>query len=453
MTSKNSMRVPTRDHSSLAITEQYLAFFRARGHLEIPGSSLILPGIDTSFVIAGMQPLTPYLRGQTPPPSPRLTDTQRCLRSDDADAVGSNARKLSSFHMLGNWSIGDYGRRRAVELALELLLDGFGLDRNRLWVTTFAGEPSLGLAPDDEAVAEWLRAGIPAERIVPLGMDDNFWSNGGPLACGPNSEIFVDRGVARGCGRPECRPGCSCDRFLEIWNLVFIEYQRDPDGQYSHLPLRSVDTGMGLERLACVLQDVETVFDVDLFAPAMERLGELAGNGHASSLTDGQRVKARRLIVDHARSALFASLAGVVPGRTGSESVVRRLIRRAARYGRSLGIERPFLGELIEPLARAHGELVTIQEWERLGDVARILTDEERGFQRVLAAGMREVDRMAPDERGLIPGETLFTLHAERGFPSDLAGELLEERGLTVDWFGYERAMAAHRAISQPRGG
>ena len=185
----------------------------------------------------------------------------------------------------------------------------------------------------------------------------------------------------------------------------------------------------------------------------MERLGELAGNGHASSLTDGQRVKARRLIVDHARSALFASLAGVVPGRTGSESVVRRLIRRAARYGRSLGIERPFLGELIEPLARAHGELVTIQEWERLGDVARILTDEERGFQRVLAAGMREVDRMAPDERGLIPGETLFTLHAERGFPSDLAGELLEERGLTVDWFGYERAMAAHRAISQPRGG
>lgn len=453
MTSNNDRRVSARDHSSLTITDQYLAYFRARDHQEIPGSPLILPDIDTSFVIAGMQPLTPYLRGDVPPPHARLTNWQRCLRGDDADAVGSNARKLSSFHMLGNWSIGDYGRRRAVEMALELLLDGFGLEREELWVTTFAGEPSLGLPADDEVTGEWLRVGIPSARIVPLGMDDNFWSNGGPLACGPNSEIFVDRGVARGCGGPECRPGCSCDRFLEIWNLVFIEYQRGPDGRYSYLPLRSVDTGMGLERIASVLQDVETVFDVDLFAPAMERLDDLVGDGPSVALTDRQRLKARRLIVDHTRSALFASLAGVLPGRVGSESVVRRLIRRAARYGRSLGIERPFLGELIEPLARAHGDLITAQEWERLGDVARILTDEERGFQRVLAAGMRAVDRMAPDERGLIPGEQLFTLHAERGFPSDLAGELLEERGHSVDWSGYERAMAAHRAISQPRGG
>ena len=446
-----SARQPERDHSSVAITEQFLSYFRARGHQEIPGSPLVLPDIDTSFVIAGMQPLIPYLRGSIPPPHARLTDWQRCLRGDDADAVGNNARKLSSFHMLGNWSVGDYGRREAVEMALELLLGGFRLERDRLWVTTFAGDPSLGLPPDDEVRAEWLRVGIPSERIVPLGMDDNFWSNGGPRQCGPCSEIFVDRGVARGCGRPECRPGCECDRFLEIWNLVFIEYQRGADDSFSLLPIRSVDTGMGLERMASVLQDVETVFDIDLFAPALLRLDELTGGETSGPLTERQRVKARRLIVDHARSALFASLAGVVPGRTGSESVVRRLIRRAARYGRSLGVERPFLGELMEPLARAHGDLITSDEWERLGDVARVVTEEERSFQRVLAAGMREVERMAPDERGLVPGERLFTLHAERGFPADLASELLEERGLGVDWFGFERAMAAHRAISRVR--
>ncbi|MGH2486817.1 MAG: alanine--tRNA ligase-related protein, partial [Ktedonobacterales bacterium] len=255
------LRDPTRDNSSVAITERCLAYFRARDHREIPGSPLVRPEFDTSFVIAGMQPLMPYLRGDVAPPYPRLTDWQRCLRADDADAVGSNARKLSSFHMLGNWSVGDYGRRGAIEMALDLLTNEFRLDTATMWVTTFEGDAALGLPPDDAAVAEWLRVGWPSERIVPLGMEDNFWSTGGPGPCGPDSEIFIDRGVARGCGEPTCRPGCACDRFLEIWNLVFIEFEQRSDGRYNRLPLRSVDTGMGLERTASVLQHVESAFD------------------------------------------------------------------------------------------------------------------------------------------------------------------------------------------------
>lgn len=445
------LRGPMPDTSSVAITERYLAYFRARDHREIPGSPLVRTDIDTSFVIAGMQPLMPYLRGDVAPPYPRLTDWQRCLRADDADAVGSNARKLSSFHMLGNWSIGDYGRRGAIEMALDLLTNEFHLDTANMWVTTFAGEASLGLPPDDTAVAEWLRVGWPSDRVVPLGMEDNFWSTGGPGPCGPDSEIFVDRGVARGCGRPECRPGCECDRFLEIWNLVFIEYELSVDGRYSQLPLRSVDTGLGLERTAAMLQEVETAFDIDLFAPALIRLREISANETTAALDLQRRAKAQRLIVDHARSALFAGLAGVVPGRDGRESVMRSLIRRAARTGRSLGLTRPFLGELLEPLATTHGALLTPDERAATPTIARMVTDEERGFQRVLAAGLRELDRLRPDERGVIPGERLFTLHAERGFPADLAGEILAERGLVVDWSGYERAMAAHRVISRVR--
>ena len=438
-----------RDTSSVAITERYLAYFRARDHREIPGSPLVRPEIDTSFVIAGMQPLMPYLRGDVAPPYPRLTDWQRCLRADDADAVGSNARKLSSFHMLGNWSVGDYGRRGAIEMALDVLTNEFRLDTSTLVVTTFAGDATLGLPPDDAAVAEWLRIGWPSDRIVPLGMEDNFWSTGGPGPCGPDSEIFVDFGVARGCGDPACRPGCECDRFLEIWNLVFIEFEQQTDGQYRQLPLRSVDTGMGLERTASVLQHVETAFDIDLFAPALTRLREISANDTAAALDPTRRLKAQRLIVDHARSALFAGLAGVVPGRDGRESVPRSLIRRAARTGRSLGLSRPFLGELLEPLTEAHDALLTPEERAATPMIARLVTDEERGFQRVLVAGLRELDRLRPDERGVIPGERLFILHAERGFPSDLAGEILAERGLTVDWPGYERAMAAHREISR----
>lgn len=438
-----------RGPSSAAIAEHFLAFFAARGHLVLGDMPLVRPDLDTSFVIAGMQPLMPYLLGRQRPPAPRLADLQRCLRTDDVEAVGTNGRKNSAFQMLGSWSVGDYGREEATRFALELL-DELGLDRSRLWATTFAGDAARGLPPDEMIGALWRAAGIPAERIVPLGMEDNFWSTGGPGPCGPDTELFIDQGPALGCGQPSCRPGCACERFLEIWNLVFIEHELLPDGTYAPLPLRSVDTGMGLERMATVLQGVTSAFETDLFAPAMRRLDELTPGGGRD--VDGSGQRARRMIVDHARAALFAWLADVGPDRDGRGSVVRRMIRRAARQGRGLGIEGPFLGELVEPLAAGHGALLSPAERDRLPGLVAVLTDEERRFSRTLTAGLRYLDGLAPDERGHIPGERLYQLHAERGFPSDLAAEILAERGLTVEWPGFERAREAHRDISRGRG-
>lgn len=434
--------------STAEIVERYLGFFCERGHMPIAGSPLVLPGNSTSFVIAGMQPLQPYLRGDVTPPAPRLTALQRCLRSDDADAVGTSARKLTCFHMLGNWSIGDYNRHEAISFALELL-DAFGVTRDILWVTTFAGDDALGLPPDETALHEWRSKGIVPEHIVPLGVDDNLWPAGGSVSglCGPCSEIFVDRGVELGCGAPTCRPGCACDRFLEIWNLVFIEYELTPEGAYRPLPLRSVDTGMGLERIASVLQDVPTVFDIDIFAPALARLGQLAPISDDGETQ--QRQRARRLIVDHVRAVLFAALAGVTPAHDGRGSVVRRLIRRAARYGRLLGLQQPFLGELLVPIIVGHGALLTPEERQQGLLVAQMLGTEEQNFARVLTQGLRTLEHIQPDETGHVPGKILFRLHAERGFPADLAGEVLAERGLAIDWADYERALEEHRAISR----
>lgn len=446
--STRSQRRTTPHHSVTAanITERYLAFFRARGHLELSGSPLVLPGNSTSFVIAGMQPLLPYLRGQEPPPAPRLTALQRCLRTDDAGAVGHNGRKLTSFHMLGNWSVGDYGKREAIALALGLL-DELSIARATCWVTTFAGDPALGLPPDTGAVEEWRRAGMPGERIVPLGAVDNLWTMGsGAGPCGPCTEIFVDRGAALGCGSPACRPGCACERFLEIWNLVFIEYEQGTDGTYTPLPLRSVDTGMGLERVTAVLQNVPTVFEIDLFAPAWRRLAELAPLGDAGEGVE--RTRARRMIVDHVRAALFAGVAGVLPGRDGRASVVRRLIRRAARQGHILALTHPFLYELVEPLFAGHAALLPPDALEQVETLSGVVREEEERFARVLAAGLRRLARIEPDERGLVRGAEVFALLADRGFPVDLASEVLAERGLAVDWSDFDAARERHRLVS-----
>jgi alanyl-tRNA synthetase len=435
--------------SSTDIVAQYLAFFRQHQHVELPGSSVVVPGSNTSFIIAGMQPLLPYLSGQETPPASRLTALQRCLRTDDADVVGSNASKLTCFHMLGNWSIDDYGKGETMAMALELL-DIFGVDRERLWVTTFAGDVSLGIGPDEYTVSEWQRLGIPPERIVPLGVEDNLWpssTTGGIGVCGPCTEMFVDRGIELGCGKSTCRPGCDCDRFLEFWNLVFIEYEQQADGSVAKMPFLSIDTGMGLERIAAILQDVRTVFDVDLFAPASVRLMELASS--SGEQDNVARERARRMIVDHTRAALFAMLASIAPGRDGRNSVVRRLIRRAARQGRLLGIDEPFLGQLVSPLAQMHNALLTPEERRQIPAMITLFTEEEERFTRVLTIGLRELTQLEPDERGVVSGERVFELHAEKGFPSDLAAEVLSERGLTIDWESYRRVEEEHRDVSR----
>jgi alanyl-tRNA synthetase len=432
--------------TSVSIVERFRSFFAARGHLELPGSPLVVPNSTTSFTIAGMQPLLPYLRGQETPPSRRLMSLQRCLRTVDVEEVGTNERKMTFFHMLGNWSVGDYGRRGAIEMALELLRE-FGLKREQLWVTTFAGDAALDVPPDEEAIEEWLQQGFARERIVPLSVDDNFWTMGGPGPCGRCTEIFVDRGIELGCGKGTCQPGCDCPRFLEIWNLVFIEFERHPDGSLTKLPFLSVDTGMGLERMALILQGTPSVFETDLMLPAQRFLAGLAPHGVAGGGALEQR--ARRMVLDHARSAFFAGLEGVVPGREGRSSVLRRLIRRASRQGRILGISRPFLAELALPIAEAHNAFLSDDEFERTRFVMDMLTDEERQFSRVLTMGLKRLEKLTPDEHGIVSGDLIFQLHAEQGFPADLAAEILAERGLTVDWPGYEGALERHREVSR----
>jgi alanyl-tRNA synthetase len=434
---------PNSGLSSPEIVKRYLAFFRARDHREIAGSPLDVAD-GTLFVIAGMQPLLPWLRGQTPPPALRLTALQRCLRTDDVEAVGSNGRKLSNFNMLGNWSIGDYGKREAISYAVELM-EELGVDRSSVWVTVFGGNEAANLPPDEVTLDEWRRHGQSAERIVSLGLEDNLWTMNGPGPCGPDTEMFLDRGEALGCGLPTCRPGCDCERFLEFWNLVFIEYEWQPDGRYTRLPLHSVDTGMGLERIAAVVQGRETLFDIDLFAGAQQRLAELAP---ADNDTPAQR-RARRVIVDAARAALYIGLVGVTPQAGGRGSVLRRLIRRAARHGRILGLEQPFMGDLVAPLIEPGGELFTSDERLRAPRIAAQLADEERRFARVLTTGLRLLERIQPDANGSVTGEQLFRLHAEHGFPADLAAEILAERDIAVDWHGYTAAMEAHHMISR----
>jgi alanyl-tRNA synthetase len=443
--------------SSPRIVATYLSFFEEHGHLRIPGSRLTMPESTTAFTIAGMQPLMPYLSARESPPAPRLTSLQRCLRTDDVEMVGRNIRKMSSFHMLGNWSIGDYGRRQAIDLAMQVLAL-FGIDRHELWITTFAGDDALGLPPDEEIVEEWLRIGIPRERLVPLGADDNFWTTGEPGPCGRDSELFIDRGESESCGNPTCRPGCPCGRFLEIWNLVFIELEQLPDGSMVALPVRSVDTGMGLERVAMTLQRMPSVFEIDLFTLAMRMLDDLTPARVGGSQRENVgRQQSRRMIVDHARAALFLGAEGVMPASTGRGSVLRRLIRRAATRGRLLGITGPFLSLLLEPLATTHSGLSSYQEASRPGDIpdvaslAEMVRLEEENFSGTLRAGLQVLDRIITDEHGVVPGERLFQLHAERGFPVDLAAEVLADRGFEVEWSSFQKADAQHRQVSRAR--
>jgi alanyl-tRNA synthetase len=426
----------------------FLSFFEEKGHLRQPSASLVPRADDRSTLLtsAGMQPQMPFFLGREQPPAPLTTTVQKCFRTADIDEVGLDTYHLTFFEMLGNFSFGEYFKEGAIEYATEFIRERMGLDWQRIWASVHAGDPELRLGPDEEAIELWQRIGLPPERIVPLPSSENFWSVGGPGPCGPDSELYYDRGEEHGCGRADCQPGCSCERFLEIWNLVFMTYELQPDGTLTPLPKRNIDTGMGLERAATTLQGVISVYDTDGYRSIMEWIEAESGLGDGDS---EDATKAHRVLADHGRGMTFLVGDGVIPSNEGRGYVLRRVIRRAAEHGRRIELEQPFLARLadvvIGQMGDAYPELAEHRELIR-----RVLTEEEQRFAETLERGLKLFEESAGQAE--IGGEEAFVLQATYGFPIELTVELARERGQTVNLEEFEREMARHREISRPRG-
>jgi alanyl-tRNA synthetase len=427
------------------IREGYLSFFEEKGHLRRPSASLIPRADDRStlYTSAGMQPQMPFFLGREQPPAPLTTTAQKVFRTQDIDEVGLDTYHLTFFEMLGNFSFGQYFKEGAIELATEFLQERLKLDWDRLWATVHAGDPELKLGPDEEAIRLWEQVGMPPERIVPLPSSENFWSVGGPGPCGPDSEIYFDWGAEVGC--PEgCLPGCSrCERFLEFWNLVFMSYELHPDGTLADLPAKNIDTGLGLERAARIVQQVASVYDTDGYQQIMAWVAANSGAAYGDS---ADATKAHRVLADHGRGMTFIAAEGVTPSNEGRGYVLRRIVRRAAQHGLRIGMQAPFLPGLadtvIEQMGEAYPELA-----EHRDEVRRILLAEEERFAETLERGMKLFEEAAA--RGAITGDDAFTLQATYGFPIELTQELARERGLGVDDEAYTHLMEEHREISR----
>jgi len=428
------------------IRDTYLDFFAERGHKIVPSASLVPSAHDPSVLLttAGMQPFKPYFLGREQPPASRLADVQKCFRTTDIEEVGNTARHLTFFEMLGNWSFGDYFKAESIPWGWELSTQGFGMDPERIWVTVFGGDEELGLGPDEEAIAIWRGVGVPEERIVRLGREDNFWQGGPTGPCGPCSELYLDRGVE--FGAEDDRPGDDSDRFLEFWNHVFMSYDLHEDGTLTELPTKNIDTGMGLDRMAAVLQDVPSVFEVDHIRPLIDLAEELSGHGYE----EGERVtRAMRIVADHARGATFLLADGVVPSNEDRGYILRRIMRRAIQQGNSLGLESPWLGRFaertIELMGTSYPELAAERE-----TIARWVGDEEESFGRTLQRGNELLERLVAEAResetSWIDAADAFKLHDTYGFPYDLTKELLAEEGLAVDDSGFEELMEEQRS-------
>jgi alanyl-tRNA synthetase len=432
------------------IRQTYLSFFEQRGHKIVPSASLVPSVHDPSVLLttAGMQPFKPYFLGREKPPAPRLADVQKCFRTTDIEEVGNTARHLTFFEMLGNWSFGDYFKEESIPWGWELSTQGFGMDPERIWVTVFGGDGELGLGPDEEAIEVWRRVGVPDERIVRLGRADNFWQAGPAGPCGPCSELYLDRGPEFGADGE--RPGDDTDRFLEFWNHVFMTYDLGADGSLTPLPMRNIDTGMGLDRMAAILQDVPSVYETDLVRPLIDLAEEMSGRAYGEG---GAVTRAMRIVADHSRGAAFLIADGVVPSNEDRGYILRRIMRRAIQQGRTLGLEAPWLGRFaertIEIMGEAYPELLAERE-----TIARWVGDEEEGFGRTLERGTELFERLVADAKesqtSWIEAADAFELHDTYGFPYDLTKELLAERGLSVD-DGFEELMEEQRQRS--RGG
>jgi alanyl-tRNA synthetase len=427
------------------IRRAYLSFFEERGHKIVPSASLVPSVHDPSVLLttAGMQPFKPYFLGREEPPAPRLADVQKCFRTTDIEEVGNTARHLTFFEMLGNWSFGDYFKEESIPWGWELSTQGFGMDPERIWVTVFGGDEELGLGPDEEAIGIWGGLGVPDERIIRLGRKDNFWQAGPTGPCGPCSELYLDRGEDFGAAGE--RPGDDTDRFLEFWNHVFMTYDLTEDGTLTPLPMRNIDTGMGLDRMAAILQDVPSVFETDLIRPLVDLAEEMSGRSYDEG---GAVTRAMRIVADHSRGAAFLIADGVVPSNEDRGYILRRIMRRAIQQGRALGLEAPWLGRFaertIEIMGDAYPELVAEREM-----IARWVGDEEESFGRTLERGTELLERLVAEAKesgtSWIEAADAFKLHDTYGFPYDLTKELLAERGLSVDDGGFEELMEEQR--------
>jgi len=420
------------------IREKYLSFFESKGHIRLPSYPLI-PQNDKSLLLinSGMAPMKKFFTGEEEPPRRRVTTCQKCIRTPDLERVGHTARHGTYFEMLGNFSFGDYFKNEAIAWAWEFLTETLGIPSELLWPSVYVD--------DDEAFEIWNKViGVPAEKITKLGKADNFWEHGsGP--CGPCSEIYFDRGEKYGCGSPDCRPGCDCDRYMEIWNNVFSQFNNDGNGNYTELVQKNIDTGMGLERLACVMQGVDNLFEVDTVRKILDTVCEISGKKYGDSDKDDVSI---RVITDHIRSATFMICDGVIPSNEGRGYVLRRILRRAARHGKLLGISRKFLPELCEVVIGQN-----IDAYPELGDkrdyILKVISLEEERFYVTIDAGLSMLSNIVRDclksNGSVISGDAVFKLYDTYGFPIDLTREILSEQNLSVDEETFSTLMQQQR--------
>ncbi len=420
------------------LREKYLRFFESKGHMRLPSFPLVPIGDKSLLLInSGMAPMKKYFTGEVQPPCKRVTTCQKCIRTPDLERVGHTARHGTYFEMLGNFSFGDYFKEQAIPWAWEFLTVCLAIPADRLWPSIYEN--------DEEAYRIWTeKIGVPAEHVVRLGKADNFWEHGtGP--CGPCSEIYFDRGEKYGCGSPDCKPGCDCDRYMEIWNNVFSQFNNDGKGNYTELKQKNIDTGMGLERLACIMQGVDNMFEVDTIRKILDHVCTIAGKTYGENQDDDISI---RVITDHIRSATFMICDGVIPSNEGRGYVLRRILRRALRHGKLLGIHRKFLTELCDTVIgenrNAYPELVDKHDY-----ICKVISMEEDRFDATVDAGLSILGQMIEDAQksgaSVLSGSDAFKLYDTFGFPVDLTREIAAEKGLAVDEEGFDQRMQEQR--------
>ncbi len=435
------------------IREEFLKFFQDRGHTIVRSSSLV-PEDDPTllFTNAGMVQFKKCFLGEEKRPYTRAVSSQKCMRAggkhNDLENVGYTARHHTFFEMLGNFSFGDYFKKEAIAFAWYFITEELGLPKEKLYVTVHEGDTSLGIGPDEEAMKYWSDY-LPEDRILAFPTKDNFWAMGDTGPCGPCSEIVIDQGEEAGCGKPDCKPGCDCDRYLELWNLVFMQFNRKEDGTLEPLPKPSIDTGMGLERISAIVQQVPSNYDIDIFKPIMAKIQEISGYEYGTTKEKDVSVK---VIADHGRAATFLICDGVLPSNEGRGYVLRRVIRRALRHGRFLGLDRPFLYEVVPGVIEAMGDTYP-EILENKSYIQEVILHEEKRFNETLDFGLRllnqEIDRLLSSNIRQIPGELVFKLYDTYGFPSDIVIDMAKNLNLSIDMAKYEELMNKQREQSR----